>query len=127
LNGIKLSGRGALSRFYYPTTAATEEQVDASVVDYQIDASYPAPSNISPTRITWRGGAGLGAVFTATAGGAGDERARYSFLSGIALATAAAALIALLQELHTVIGHEAEVPVEKDAKADDEGQDSLDA
>lgn len=127
LNEVKLTGPGVLTRFYYPATIATEEQVDASLVDYEIGASYPAAATISPEALTWHGGAALGAVLTATASGAEDERARYSFLSGIALATAAAALIAFLQELRTALGHAGEASPEPHRQAEDPNWDPPDS
>ena len=87
---------------YYPAASlsATETLV-FDLSNYQVLTSHPQASGPDAQlgRISWSGNGDLSPVMTAVDPSAQDARNKRIFLAGTALATAAAALIALTQEI----------------------------
>jgi hypothetical protein len=90
------------THFYEPHELQTSEALlDARslVTTGDVTINYPSNGTLESGAFVWRGEYALSPELAVVSRAAQDSRARYGFLSGIALATAVAALIALVQEL----------------------------
>lgn len=89
--------------FYVPDTIYTNVIMNglASTLQdgYRIDYTYPSNYRFSGSSVIWSGDLSLSPIILATNVDAEQTRANYDFLAGIALAVAAAAFIALIQEI----------------------------
>jgi hypothetical protein len=89
-----------LTRYYQPQAVTTTDQLNESLIQYQVLADFPSNASLSKKSITWQGVGEISPTLTAIGIGVPDARASNSFIAGVALAIAAAVLIAFLQELN---------------------------
>jgi hypothetical protein len=89
------------SLFWAPKTLQTTERVTAVgnyLYDSDILVNQPSSGTVVNGDFVWSGSYGVDPVLSAVNRDAEEHRARDEFLSGVALATAAAAFVALVQE-----------------------------
>ncbi len=94
-------GRGVRAVFWEPQTIRSSVSISgvaSSLTDKSIRVNVPSDGTVQGADFIWQGGYSLSPVLDAVSLDADAQNANYDFLSGIAFATAAAALIALLQE-----------------------------
>ncbi len=88
--------------FYVPGTLSTSEillKARDVVAHGDVQLNYPSNGTLEADAFVWRGEFGVSPELTVISREATNRANRDSFLSGVALASAAAALIALVQEL----------------------------
>jgi hypothetical protein len=88
--------------FYVPDTLSTSEsllQARDVVANGDVEINYPGGGTLESDAFVWRGDYGVSPELTVVSRAARQRANRDAFLSGIALASAVAALIALVQEL----------------------------
>jgi hypothetical protein len=88
--------------FWEPPTMSTSEvlnDIGPDLLNANIQVNLPSNGTAEGANFAWTGSFGLSPVLRTSDRDAEDRRSRNEFYSGIALATAAAALIALIQEL----------------------------
>ena len=87
--------------FYEPSNLQTSERlspIEEWLSHSDIQINQPETGTLENGAFVWRGTNGLAPVLRLVDRGAAEQRSRDEFLSGIALATAAATLVALIQE-----------------------------
>jgi hypothetical protein len=95
------SGAKVQTLYWEPKTLVTTETIPdiADLVPLDtIQVNTPSTGTLQGRDFVWSGSFGLSAALLATNRSMADKRARNDFLSGVFLATSAAALIALIQE-----------------------------
>jgi hypothetical protein len=90
--------------FMTPNTIATSAVLEVPsgekhLVDYHVDSVSPTNGSLQGTSYDWTGGQSMEPTLTASDPAANQSRADDQFLAGVAFAVAAAAVIALVQEL----------------------------
>ncbi len=89
-----------LTKYYVPQALITKDQLNAPLAQYEPITDYPSNASFSTSSVAWQGVGELSPTLTAIGIGVSDTRANYTFIAGVALAIAAGALIALLQEVN---------------------------
>lgn len=87
--------------FWEPNHLTTEERlsnVGYEMGDATVDVNLPATGTLQGNDFVWSGQLGLSPELSTTKRSAATRRSLYEFYSGIALASGAAALLALIQE-----------------------------
>jgi hypothetical protein len=87
--------------YYEPSHIMAIDQLDVPISDYQVLTDDPPPSGFTASSVTWQGTESLSPTMTAMKVGSADDRANKYFYAGILLASAAAAGIALIQEIRS--------------------------
>lgn len=105
-----------ITNFYIPQNVVTKDQLNMPLTQYEPVADYPSNASFSSYNVAWQGVGELSPTLTAIEIGVSDTRSNNTFLAGVALAIAAGALIALLQELNAIRRRpedQADEPVER--------------
>src|SRR5207247_2481884 len=86
--------------FWQPEKLTTTETIEGlgELPNARLDVVAPFNGAATSDRFSWTGSYGLSGVLVATDRGLQDKLANDEFLSGVALATSAAAVVALVQE-----------------------------
>lgn len=92
------SGGYIVTPYFAPQAVDSVDQLNASLNAYQLVAAFPSTPSASAESTTWEASGDLSPTLTAVRIGVSDARANDSFISGVAFAVAASALIALFQE-----------------------------
>ena len=93
---------GSQSALYWPTRLLITEVLagaQPSLVHARIDSILPANGSLQGNSYVWQGTGSLEPTISATNISAAESQSIYAFAAGIAFATAAAAFIALVQEV----------------------------
>jgi hypothetical protein len=88
-------------KYYSPRNVVLADRLNYPLMNYQLLIVYPSNPMYATYGVTWEGSADLSPTLTAITPSAQDDRSKDSFISGVAFATAAAAGIAIVQELGT--------------------------
>jgi hypothetical protein len=88
-----------VTKLYAPNTLETTDKLDLPLAGYQTISGSPAAPTFGQDNVSWQGRGLLAPSLVAVDPAWQDKRSRYTFIAGIALATAAAAFIAFLQEI----------------------------
>jgi hypothetical protein len=97
--GFHLPQGDVLTKYYVPQTVISKDQLNVPLTQYQPLAGFPSNPSFAKYSVAWQGAGELSPALTAIGIGISDARSNDTFISGVTLAIAAGALIALLQEL----------------------------
>jgi hypothetical protein len=90
---------GTVTTWFSPASTALEDTIDINLRNYQILTDFPSTVSLTPEDSSWSSSTDLEPSITAVNPAGEDHRQTFAFLAGLALATAVAAAIALIQEV----------------------------